>query len=161
MGRIPVVKPEFWDASLLPQGAEKPDTAGMKRVAALPQDAGPLARELHRRMVEKDMGQKALALAAGVNETYVRDILRGKSLNPKQAQLDKVAKALGCSVQDLISPGRPQQLQDNERTAQTDEELALLRIWRRASDIGRDRIMRSIEGALVGELLGAGKAKDI
>jgi phage repressor protein C with HTH and peptisase S24 domain len=47
---------------------------------------------------------KSLSRAAGLNETYVRDILAGKSLNPKSEHLAKLAKALGCVADDLSRP---------------------------------------------------------
>jgi transcriptional regulator with XRE-family HTH domain len=49
----------------------------------------------------RGFGQKALALKAEQNETYVRDILVGKSRNPTHSRLIKIAKALDCSIEDL------------------------------------------------------------
>lgn len=73
------------------------------------QEAGTyIAREIERRMVALEMNQKHLARAAGLNETYVRDILKGKSKNPKHEQLAKLADALGCTLNDLLphAPGK-------------------------------------------------------
>jgi transcriptional regulator with XRE-family HTH domain len=64
-------------------------------------DAGPLARNLRIWMEYRGFGQKALALKAKLNETYVRDILKGKSRNPTQSRLSKLAEALDCSLDDL------------------------------------------------------------
>jgi len=64
-----------------------------------------IAKELRRRMDEKGFKQKALALAADLNETYVRDILKGKSKNPEASKLARIAAALGCSSDDLLGKG--------------------------------------------------------
>ncbi|MFT8953764.1 MAG: LexA family transcriptional regulator [Gluconobacter sp.] len=64
-----------------------------------------IARELRRRMDAKGFKQKALAIKADLNETYVRDILKGKSKNPEASKLARIAAALGCSSDDLLGKG--------------------------------------------------------
>lgn len=61
-----------------------------------------VAAELRRRMEDSGYNQKSLALAASLNETYVRDILKGKSKNPEAGRLQRIANVLGCSVDDLM-----------------------------------------------------------
>lgn len=57
------------------------------------------------------LNQRSLALKAKLNETGIRDILEGKSKNPRADTLAKIAKALGCAAADLtgerIEPTRP------------------------------------------------------
>ena len=53
------------------------------------------------------LNPKSLSLAAGVNETYVRDILKGKSVNPRMEQLGKLAAKLGCTAEDLMKDADP------------------------------------------------------
>ena len=65
------------------------------------EEQGSIAQNLRLRMEAKDLGPKALSLKAGLNETYVRDILKGRSLNPRQGHLQKLAAALECHVSDL------------------------------------------------------------
>jgi transcriptional regulator with XRE-family HTH domain len=65
------------------------------------EDEGAIARNVRLRMEAKGLGPKALSLKADLNETYVRDILKGKSRNPRQAHLQKLAAALDCRVSDL------------------------------------------------------------
>jgi transcriptional regulator with XRE-family HTH domain len=60
-----------------------------------------IARNVRLRMKAKGLGQKALSLKAGLNDTYVRDLFKGKSLNPRQEHLQKLALALECRVSDL------------------------------------------------------------
>jgi transcriptional regulator with XRE-family HTH domain len=57
-----------------------------------------LADALREQMGAKGLKAKALARMAGVNETYIRDILSGKSRNPRVEHLKKVATALGTSL---------------------------------------------------------------
>jgi len=61
----------------------------------------PLQAELRRRMVAGGFNQKSLARNAGLNETAVRDILKGRSRSPRIDTLEALARTLGCSVVDL------------------------------------------------------------
>ncbi|KAB8122496.1 helix-turn-helix domain-containing protein [Komagataeibacter medellinensis] len=62
----------------------------------------PAAAEIERRMAQLNLNKKRLAELAGLNETYVHDILRGKSRNPGGDRLEKVAAVLGCTASDLL-----------------------------------------------------------
>jgi phage repressor protein C with HTH and peptisase S24 domain len=53
-------------------------------------------------MADSGLGQKALALKAGLNETAVRDILIGKSRHPRHDTIEKLAGVLGASVAELL-----------------------------------------------------------
>ena len=61
----------------------------------------PLQSELRRRMVAHGYNQKSLARTAGLNETAVRDILKGRSRNPRIDTLEALSRVLACSVLDL------------------------------------------------------------
>jgi len=63
-----------------------------------------LVSELKRRMVAGGLSQKRLALAAGLNETAVRDIVAGRSRHPRHDTLEKLAAVLGCGAADLFEP---------------------------------------------------------
>ncbi len=63
-----------------------------------------LGEEVNRRMEELGLNPKRLSLAAGLNETYVRDIMRGRTRNPRTDSLGKLARALGCARADLLPP---------------------------------------------------------
>lgn len=69
--------------------------------------AEPLATNIERMMDEHDppFNQRSLALAAGVNEWGVRDILIGKSKNPQHSTIEKLARAGGRSVEWLTGDG--------------------------------------------------------
>lgn len=53
-------------------------------------------------MQERGFTQKGLAIKAGLNETYVRDILKGNMENPSLPKLLKLCKALDVLPHDLM-----------------------------------------------------------
>jgi len=48
-----------------------------------------------------NLNPKSLSQKASLNDTAVRDILEGRSKNPRHDTLQKIAKALGCTLSDL------------------------------------------------------------
>lgn len=99
----------------------------------------PLALELKRRMEMAGFNQKSLALAADLNETYVRDILKGKSKSPEATRLSRIAATLGCRVSDLLHPGSGNKSKggwavtftdDPAKIVQTPEEAEWIGAWR-------------------------------
>ncbi len=60
-----------------------------------------LIRNLRRLMTEAGLNQKSLAKKAKLNETAIRDILKGKSKSPTHETLQKISVALGCTTPDL------------------------------------------------------------
>lgn len=57
---------------------------------------------LQEEMERQGLTQKALALKAGLNETAVRDILKRRSRAPRVDTLEKLAEALGTTVDSLL-----------------------------------------------------------
>lgn len=74
-----------------------------------------VADELERRMTLLGFTQKALARNAGVGDTYVRDILKGKSRNPGGEKLERIAAILGCTARDLLFPAQTRETSRTER----------------------------------------------
>ena len=60
-----------------------------------------LIREIERRMKALNLNATSAAKRAGLGQDAIRDIVRGKSLNPANDTLRRIAKVLGCSVADL------------------------------------------------------------
>jgi transcriptional regulator with XRE-family HTH domain len=83
-----------------------------------------LIRTLKRLMAEARIGQKKLAQKAGLNDTYVRDILSGRSRNPGAGRLSKVAEALQVDVSVLLDAAKAGAGEDPR-------ERLLLSTWRR------------------------------
>src|SRR4051812_24187731 len=75
------------------------DYAHMSR----PVELTPFQQNLARLREEKGFNNKSLAQAAGLNDTYVRDVLeKGKGAKrPSLDALQRLAAALGCTVADL------------------------------------------------------------
>lgn len=65
-----------------------------------------LPQRLERLMHERGFNQKSLALKAGLNETAVRDILKGRSRRPLHTTVMALAVALGCDVAELLGTAR-------------------------------------------------------
>jgi phage repressor protein C with HTH and peptisase S24 domain len=88
-----------------------------------------VARAVERRMKALELTPKSLSKKAGLNETYIRDILEGRSRNPRFDTLEKVAGALGCTLGDLTEdrPNSATHLHSNR--ARTEEDhLSVARI---------------------------------
>jgi len=72
-------------------------------MAYSPDRTAKLAAELRRLMEQTGhVEQKGLAVAAGLNPTAVRDILKGKSLDPRVSTVGALARVLGPEVLDLF-----------------------------------------------------------
>lgn len=103
-------------------------------------------------MMALGLTQKSLAMKAGLNETYVRDLFKGKSLNPKGQHLAKLATALECSITDLLSvdPRRTGEQPQSGEFVDDPEEMALVRLWRTLSPLGRQLMLTSVRSAIPG-----------
>lgn len=62
---------------------------------------------LSKIMKDMNITQKSLALQAGINETGVRDMLKGRSKNPRRDTLIRLSRVLGCDPAELISSPQP------------------------------------------------------
>lgn len=56
---------------------------------------------------ERGTNPRAVALAAGMSPTGVRDIITRKTKNPTYANLAKIAEVLGVEVSDFVSSSNP------------------------------------------------------
>ena len=99
------------------------------------EDEGTIARNVRRRMAAKGLGPKALSRKAGLNETYVRDLLKGRSLNPRQAHLQNLAVALDCRVSDLTDETDASQA---DATLTDEIKRELLEAYESADENGRN-----------------------
>jgi transcriptional regulator with XRE-family HTH domain len=96
----------------------------MLREETVPIYSSPLSRALHRLMRETGkVNMKRLSNDAGLGDSFVRDILTGKSKNPEASSLVKLAEALGCTVEALLSPDQP----SVKKKARTEWELRAAR----------------------------------
>lgn len=135
-GTIPPVKGSFPNSRMLVKSWDNSPT-----MSELSEESGPIAREVYRRMREAGLTQKALALKAGVNEGYVRDLFRGKSTNPRQDHLAKIALVLGCTILDLIDPSAARRAPQRGEVVNKPDELALLNFWRNLTLEGKRHVL--------------------
>jgi transcriptional regulator with XRE-family HTH domain len=66
-----------------------------------------LKAQLRARMQARGITAKRLSLAAGRGETYVRDLLHGRTHNPTIEGLQRLADVLGCTVAELTGEASP------------------------------------------------------
>jgi transcriptional regulator with XRE-family HTH domain len=113
-------------------------------MAGRPQNPNATVQEIFRRMNQLKLNPSSLAARAGLNESYFRDLFRGKSQNPLLAHLPAIAKALQCEEANLRNPGASDDEPDIENREQEIEEILLLTVWRRLSRAGKARVLRAL-----------------
>lgn len=57
---------------------------------------------IEQKRIEKGMSQIALSRLSGVKQSVISDIESGKTRNPGIGTVLSIAKALGCSLNDLV-----------------------------------------------------------
>ena len=117
---------------------------GMIRLPDLSPDAIPIARCVHRIMAAKGLPHARTCVEAGLSRDYARDLFRGKSKNPKQAELQQLAAAMGVAVSDLTEIRPVPVDQRGYDLPYTSDEMALIDLWRLLSDDGRDMALSAI-----------------
>jgi len=80
-----------------------------------------IIREIEKRLKLLNLNATNAAKKAGLGQDAIRDILRGKSLNPSNDTLQKVAKVLGCTVADLTGERASAPLPKRQQLADTVE----------------------------------------
>ncbi len=80
--------------------------------------------------------QKSLARTAGLNETAVRDILVGKSKHPRHDTVQKLARALGCSMAGLLEPSTGKAVTPTEAPPPFEDELVFVPTYEVAAAAG-------------------------
>ena len=66
----------------------------------------PLAERLGRRLSALNLGYAEFERAAGLNEGTIKGIMYGKSASPRADTIYKIARGLGCRIEDLIGENR-------------------------------------------------------
>lgn len=62
----------------------------------------PLAPVIERLLAERGIAAKRFSIDAGLGDTAIRDILEGRSLNPRHDTIAKIAKGFGLSTEQLL-----------------------------------------------------------
>ncbi|TWB42620.1 helix-turn-helix domain-containing protein [Nitrospirillum pindoramense] len=66
----------------------------------------PLAERLGRRLAALGLGYAEFERVAGLNEGTIKGIMYGKSASPRADTIYKIARGLGCRIEDLIGESR-------------------------------------------------------
>ena len=61
------------------------------------------AERLDAVLSEKNIPRKKASLGAGLNETWVRDVIEGKTRNPRMDSISKMADYLNMDVHELLT----------------------------------------------------------
>ncbi|WP_044563695.1 helix-turn-helix transcriptional regulator [Azospirillum sp. B4] len=77
----------------------------------------PLAERLGRRLTTLGLGYAEFERTAGLNEGTIKGIMYGKSASPRADTIYKIARGLGCRIEDLIGESRLDDDSDNSRMA--------------------------------------------
>jgi transcriptional regulator with XRE-family HTH domain len=108
---------------------------------AAAKDRPYVAKAIYRRMQEAGLNYRSLALKAGLPETYVRDVMYGRSKNPKHHALAAIATALNCSLLDIIDPKLANLPLKESEVVDKPEERAWLAFYRALSPDARTRML--------------------
>lgn len=66
-------------------------------------DIAGLKQRIRQQLVAHDLSERGASLAAGLSDSYVRNILCGKSQNPTSEKLQKLAAVLHCDYKWLAT----------------------------------------------------------
>lgn len=61
-----------------------------------------MAPVIERLLQERGIAAKRFSIESGLGDTAIRDILEGRSLNPRHDTIEKIAKGFGLSIEALI-----------------------------------------------------------
>jgi SOS-response transcriptional repressor LexA len=66
-------------------------------------ESNTLSENILKCLERSGLTQKGAALKAGLSETAIRDIVVGRSKNPRYDTIKKIADLFGCSAEDLLN----------------------------------------------------------
>lgn len=89
--------------------------------------------QLQRRLKSRDISPQSLENLAGLNKGAVTNIIYNKSLNPTIETMQSIARALNCSVDDLIRDSESTPTH-KEKVSSQDEYLLAIRLFNEVVD---------------------------
>jgi transcriptional regulator with XRE-family HTH domain len=105
-----------------------------------------LQEQIDARRKQMGLSMRELSLKAGLNETAIKAIMGGRSVSPRGATLQAIARALNTTVQDLI--GQSPDMIDEERSASFSAEHEKLLQYLRDREHQLDLEFRIIGGRI-------------
>lgn len=124
-------------------------------------DIEKLASELTWRMKAARTNPAKLSEDAGLNRSYIRDLMKARSKRPDIFSIERIAQVLGCSIYDLI--GHRSVVDTNNRASvdvsissdesvnplDTQERLLILELWDTLSPRQRDHFLGLLEAVAI------------
>jgi transcriptional regulator with XRE-family HTH domain len=99
-----------------------------------------LGKLIKEKLINSRLSMAEASRRAGQSPSYLKELTRGRIRNPGIVTLLAVAESVGLTIEALISAVRDD---IGEQTEMTNEERALLDMYRRASPAGKARIFRT------------------
>ncbi len=96
-----------------------------------------LIERIQRRLAAMDLKPEAASKRAGRGRDYIRNIINGKSANPKTAEAASLARALRCRLEWLLFGEGPE---TDEYASLAPDETTLLTAWRAVPPEQRDSV---------------------
>ncbi|MCL2110931.1 MAG: helix-turn-helix transcriptional regulator [Clostridiales bacterium] len=95
---------------------------------------------IQTKMKEKGWRVADLSLASGVNVNTLNNVIYGETKDPSMPKMFAIAKALGCTIDELIDPNYVPANQ-----VCSDAEVAILSNYRRLDEQGQKKAAEHIE----------------
>ena len=71
------------------------------------QDRSPVADRIEAIMKMEGLNKAEVIRRSGVSKAYLTDLFSGKSREPRKSNVEKIARALGCSAAELWGESKP------------------------------------------------------
>ena len=113
-------------------------------------DTPDLATILKQEMKRAGFNDYSLAIASGLKEDVIRDIMRGKSKSPAAERVEAIARVLGRTSSQLLGldpiPSEPKTSRSDEpgQYIKLPAEIALIALWRTLSGEEQRAILADI-----------------
>ena len=108
-----------------------------------------MARLIRDILIAKGRHHAEVSVEAGHAAGYLRDIILGRSKNPKHGDLVRVLDVLGIDISALSQQGAATANKESGDKPYTKEQVAILSLWNLLSDKGRDLALAEIAKLIV------------
>lgn len=100
-----------------------------------------LKDRIERRLAAKGLKRAEASRMAGLNATYVRDLIEARVKNPRAEHLAKLADVLGTTLEWLAEERGPE-----ERSPAAEHRAKVLQIWEHIAPEDQEHAIRLLQG---------------
>lgn len=100
-----------------------------------------LVDRIEKRLLATGLKRAQASKAAGLNATYIRDVVEGRVQNPRSEHLARLAEVLGTSLEWLAEGRGPEERGDDQR-----QSAEVMSIWDRILPEDREHALRALRG---------------